>query len=44
MKANTQQEQVFTPEQKEAIMKALDDPEKKRAVIEALKAAGLLLE
>lgn len=44
MKANTQQEQVFTPEQKEAIMKALDDPEKKRAVIATLRAAGLLRE
>lgn len=44
MKASTVQKQVFTPEQKEAIMKALDDPEKKRAAIEALKAAGLLRE
>lgn len=44
MKANTMQEQVFTSKEKEAIMKALDDPEKLQAVIAILKAAGQLRE
>lgn len=36
--------QVLTQEQREAILKALQDPKKKRAVIEFLKDAGLLRE
>lgn len=44
MKANTMQKQVFTSKEKEAIMKALDDPEKLQAVIAILKAAGQLRE
>ena len=36
--------QVLTQEQREAILKALQDHEKKRAVIEFLKDAGLLRE
>ena len=35
---------VFTPEQKSIIMKALDDPEKLKAVLEFLKDEGLLHE
>lgn len=35
---------VFTPEQKAIIMKALDDPEKLKAVLEFLKDEGLLPE
>lgn len=35
---------VFTPEQREAIMRALDDPEKLKAVIAILKDAGQLRE
>lgn len=35
---------VFTPEQRETIMKALDDPEKLKAILEFLKDEGLLLE
>ena len=38
------QPSVFTPEQREAIMKALDDPEKLKAVIELLRDAGQLRE
>lgn len=36
--------QVLTQEQREAILKALQDPKKKREVIEFLKDAGLLRE
>lgn len=35
---------VFTSEQREAIMEALDDPEKMEAILALLKDAGLLLE
>ncbi len=35
---------VFTPEQREDILKALDDPEKLEAILALLKDAGLLLE
>ena len=34
---------VFTSEQREAIMEALDDPEKMEAILALLKDAGLLL-
>ena len=35
---------VFTPDQREAILKALDDPEKLKAILALLKDEGLLLE
>lgn len=44
MAKDKNQPSVFTPEQRAAIMKALDDPEKLQAVIELLKAAGQLRE
>ena len=37
------QTSVFTSEQREAILKALDDPEKMDAILELLRDAGLLL-
>lgn len=40
----TQTLNVFTQEQKAIIMKALDDPEKLKAVLEFLKDEGLLHE
>ena len=35
---------VFTSEQREAIMEALNDPEKMEAILALLRDAGLLLE
>lgn len=40
---NKQQTSVFTPEQREAILKALDDPDKLEAILALLRDAGLLL-
>lgn len=44
MQENKKKTSAFTPEQEEAIWKALDDPEKLKAVIAILKDAGLLRE
>lgn len=39
---NNKNDFKFTAEQREAIMKALDDPEKRRKIIEILEEAGAL--
>lgn len=44
MDENKKQTSVFTEEQREAILKALDDPEKLEAILALLRDAGLLLE
>lgn len=44
MKDNDKKSSVFTPEQKAAIMKALDDPEMLQKIIAILKDAGQLRE
>lgn len=44
MDENKKQISVFTEEQREDILKALDDPEKLDAILALLIDAGLLLE
>ena len=44
MDENNKQISVFTTEQKEAILKALDDPEKLELILELLRDEGLLPE
>lgn len=43
MEENKKQTSVFTADQREAILKALDDPKKLEAILELLRGAGLLL-
>ena len=44
MEDKNKENQVFTPEQRETIKKALQNPEARKAIISILEEAGLLHE